>query len=122
MSTARNKPSSNPARSAGEGKTNAQFAPIVEAFHGDARVAQAHMFGSSALKVNGKVFAMLRKGGLVVKLPAERIEALIGAHLAERFDPGHGRLMKEWAAIKPKAKEQWLKLAKEARQFVASGK
>lgn len=78
------------------------------------------MFGSTALKVKGKVFAMMVKGDLVVKLPKERVEALIGAKLGAYFDPGHGRLMKEWVAIESKAEAQWLTLAKEAEQFVVS--
>ena len=100
---------------------DARFTPIIEAFHDSAGVSLARMFGSNGLKVSGKVFAMMVKGDLVVKLPKERVEALISAKLGEYFDPGHGRLMKEWVAIKPNAEAQWLKLAKEAQQFVVSG-
>lgn len=100
---------------------DARFTPIIEAFHNNARVSLARMFGSNGLKVSGKVFAMMVKDNLVVKLPKQRVEALISAKLGEYFDPGHGRLMKEWVAIKPKAEAQWLKLAKEAQQFVVSG-
>jgi TfoX/Sxy family transcriptional regulator of competence genes len=35
------------------------------------------MFGSPGLKVSGKVFSMLVKGRLVVKLPRQRVEAII---------------------------------------------
>jgi hypothetical protein len=52
---------------------------------------------------------MLSKGRLVVKLPRQRIDALVATGAGERFDPGHGRLMKEW-----------LPLAREALAFVAS--
>lgn len=100
---------------------DARFTPIIEAFQNNAEVSLARMFGSSGLKVSGKVFAMMVKGDLVVKLPKERVEALVSAKLGKYFDPGHGRLMKEWVAIKPKAAAQWLKLAKEAQRFVASG-
>jgi hypothetical protein len=34
-------------------------------------------FGSSALKINGSIFAMLSKDRLVVKRPSDRVEALI---------------------------------------------
>lgn len=101
--------------------TDARFTPIIEAFRNSTGVSLARMFGSSGLKVNGKVFAMMVKGGLVVKLPKERVEDLVKAKLGEYFDPGHGRLMKEWVAVKPKAEGQWLKLAKEAQKFVVSG-
>ena len=113
---ARKKPSSNTVPS----ETDTQFTPIIEAFRNDAQVSLARMFGSVGLKVNGKVFAMMVKGDLVVKLPKERVEILIGARLGEHFDPGHGRAMKEWVVLKPKERTQWLTLAKAAQQFVAS--
>jgi TfoX/Sxy family transcriptional regulator of competence genes len=48
------------------------------------------MFGSSGLKVGGKVFAMSVKNELVVKLPRERVDELVAAGAGSRFDPGHG--------------------------------
>lgn len=36
-------------------------------------ITTSRMFGASGLKVGGKVFALLVKGRLVVKLPRERI-------------------------------------------------
>jgi hypothetical protein len=109
---ARKKSSSNSV----PGESGSQFSPIVEAFRSNAQVSLGRMFGSVGLKVNDKVFAMMVKGALVVKLPRARVEALIGAHLGEPFDPGHGRLMKEWVAIKPTARAEWLRLAKEAQR------
>jgi TfoX N-terminal domain len=93
------------------------FAPIVQAFQKDTAVAPARMFGSDGLKVNGKVFAMLVKGDLVVKLPKERVQALTSQGLGHAFDPGHGRLMKEWVAIGQGKSAQWLTLAQEAYRF-----
>ena len=76
------------------------------------------MFSSSSvLNVNGKIFAMCRKGDLVVKLPRDRVDELIDARKGTRFDPGHGRIMKEWIVI-PAKKEDWQKLSKEAYTFV----
>ncbi|GAA5080765.1 hypothetical protein HNP84_006046 [Thermocatellispora tengchongensis] len=77
-------------------------------------------FGSSALKVGGRIFAMLVRGGLVVKLPSRRVEELVAAGAGERFDPGHGRPMREWLAVAPSAAEDWLALVHEAREFVAA--
>ncbi|MGI8552752.1 MAG: hypothetical protein ACR2PL_18485 [Dehalococcoidia bacterium] len=56
----------------------------------------------------------------MVKLPRQRVDALIAAGEGERFDPGHGRLMKEWVAIEPSSAEAWLPLAREAMPFVAA--
>jgi hypothetical protein len=73
------------------------------------------------LKVGGKIFAMLSsKGEFVVKLPKARVDALIASGDGERFDPGHGRLMKEWLAVEPTSEAEWLPLAREAMAFVAA--
>jgi len=78
-------------------------------------------FGSSGLKIQNKIFAMLVEGKLVVKLPKPLVDALISSGDGERFDPHHdGRLMKEWVAIESTSEEEWLSLAREAMEFVAS--
>ena len=77
-------------------------------------------FGSRGqLKVNNRIFAFVSKGRLVVKIPRHRVDALVAAGEAERFDPGHGRLMKEWLALRPTSELGWLPLAREAMEFVA---
>jgi TfoX/Sxy family transcriptional regulator of competence genes len=85
---------------------------------GDPAVSVGKMFGSEGLKVGGKVFAMLVKGKLVVKLPAAQIEPLIASAVAVYFDPGHGRLMKQWVAVLPSSHEDWLHLVTAAKTFV----
>jgi len=76
-------------------------------------------FGSSALKVDDKIFAMLVKGWLVVKLPQHRVDTLVTLGEGERYDPGGGRLMREGVTVGPEAEVPWLELACEARDFVA---
>ena len=75
-------------------------------------------FGAAGLKVDGKLFAMVSKGQVVFKLPKGRVDELVGEAKGERFDPGHGRLMKEWLALSPEAKVSWNGLGKEALAFV----
>jgi hypothetical protein len=75
-------------------------------------------FGSDALQVDGRIFAMARPGGLVFKLPAERVAALIGSGAGRPFDAGKGRPMKEWVVVGPDAAAQWPALAEEALAFV----
>ena len=101
----------------------ARFAALVETMlthagttHG-AGAGPQRAFGSTSLKTNGKIFAMLVNGRLVVKLDRRRVDELVAAGDGERFDPGHGRLMKEWVVIEPGGGD-WLALAKEARRFV----
>ena len=77
-------------------------------------------FGSLALKTGGKIFAMLVNERLVVKLPRHRVDGLVASGAGERFDPGHGRLMKEWLTIAPAHEDEWQALASEALAFVAS--
>jgi TfoX/Sxy family transcriptional regulator of competence genes len=86
----------------------------------DATLSTKKGFGSSALWVSGKIFAMLVRGQLVVKLPQQRVDAVVGSGGGQRFQPGTGRLMKEWLVLAPSLEEEWLNLATEALQFVSS--
>ena len=62
-------------------------------------VATTRMFGSDALSSGGKTFALLVNGRVVVKLPATRVSELVAPGAGQRFDPGPGRLMKEWIGL-----------------------
>jgi len=76
-------------------------------------------FGKTeGLRISGKIFAMLVGDELVVKLPKERVDELVDAGVAKRFDAGKGRPMKEWASIAPSASRRWRDLVDEARTFV----
>jgi hypothetical protein len=86
-----------------------------------AGVTAGTMFGARALKIQDKVFAMLVKGDLVVKLPRERVEQMVSSSSGRRFDPGHGRLMREWVAIPLGLKASWPRLVREAKDFVGHG-
>jgi hypothetical protein len=84
-------------------------------------VEQGTGFGSApGLRIKGKIFAMLVKGELVVKLPKDRVGELVSSGASAQFDPGHGRLMKEWASVPPDSTEDWERLASEALRFVGS--
>lgn len=79
------------------------------------------MFSSNAvLNVNGKIFAMFVRGCFVAKLPKERVDEIVRAGGGTHFDPGHGRLMKQWVSIVD-TRAPWLALAREALAFVRSG-
>jgi TfoX/Sxy family transcriptional regulator of competence genes len=99
---------------------DAIFHRLVEAQVDRPLVSVGRMFGSPVLKVQGKVFAMLVKGRLVVKLPRGRVEKLLASRLGEAFDPGHGKPSMEWVAVDAKARVRWESLVDEARDFVAS--
>jgi len=74
-------------------------------------------FGRSALRFQNKIFAMFVRGRLVVKLPADRIDALVASGDGVRFDANKGTPMKEWFSLDPGSGQEWLPLAREALEF-----
>jgi hypothetical protein len=95
------------------------FDAVVQAVEHDPPTGKARGFGSSGLKVGGKLFAMLVGERLVVKLAHDRVRELIADGSGMPFALGHGRLMREWVAIPASDGDQWIRLAEEARAFVA---
>lgn len=100
---------------------DSSFAPIARAFEKDRDVSLGKMFGSVGLRVNRRVFAMLVKGRFVAKLPKARVDELVAAGQGDCFDPGHGKLMREWVSV-PSGTAAWIDLAREAHTFVKGGK
>lgn len=75
-------------------------------------------FGSNALKVHGKIFAMRdARGQFVVKLPRDRVAGLVASGQAAPFETAPGRVMKEWAVVLMEA-ATWEGLAREAHAYV----
>jgi len=105
---------------------DARFAAVVDAFRDEPGVSlpsDGKGFGSSGLRVPGKICVMLSSGQqLVSKLPADRVDALLASGDGERYDPGHGRLMKEWVALKPSSSMGRLPLAREGLEFVSGAR
>ncbi len=101
-----------------------RFATLIEALLSYPDVtppSEGKAFGSSGLKIQNKIFAMLTGGRLVVKLPKSRVDMLVASGDGERFDPRkNGQFMKEWLTVEPASELEWLALAKEAMEFVAS--
>jgi len=76
-------------------------------------------FGSSALKVDGRIFAMFVRGRLVLKLPRGRVDELVAAGEGVRFDANKGTPMKEWLSLDPESGLVWRSLSDEALAFVS---
>ncbi|HEY1908785.1 MAG TPA: hypothetical protein VGG91_22270 [Myxococcaceae bacterium] len=116
--SARRRRSAPQASSGNTESSDSRFAAVVAAFSHDRRVTSGKMMASFGLRVGGKIFV------LVVKLPRERVDALIAAGRGHAFDPRRdGRLMKEWLVFHGD-EPPWLDLAREAYDFVggAAGK
>ena len=77
-------------------------------------------FGSTALTVEGRIFAMAVGGALVLKLPKERVDALVAGGAGEPFVGGNGRPMREWVALAQGPGTEDVELAEEALAFVRS--
>jgi hypothetical protein len=100
----------------------ASFEELVDALVGmrgvEPPMATDRGFGSSALKVDGRIFAMCPRENLVLKLPAARVTELIADDLGEPFDAGKGKPMREWLTVTDDDAATWLRLAHEAYRFV----
>lgn len=82
-------------------------------------ITEGKGFGSSGqLKVDGRIFAMLVQGELVLKLPRGRVDELVATGQGRHFDAGKGKPMREWFVLSPASKRSWADLAAEALAFV----
>jgi hypothetical protein len=95
----------------------AAFAELANHLLPEPDVSEGRIFASNGLKAHGRIFAMLSRERLVVKLPAERCTALVAGGAGVPFESG-GRRMREWVTLTdaPDA-GAWLALAQEALAF-----
>jgi hypothetical protein len=103
------------------GSAEARFGAIAKSLttlEGVTRGSGRRGFGSDALQVDGRIFAMLSHGRFVLKLPSERVAGLIARGDGAPFDAGKGRPMKEWVVLEPHTSRRWPSLAREAVAFV----
>lgn len=86
-------------------------------------VSGGRIWHNEGLTANGKIFAMLVRGRLVVKLPATRAAGLIVAGDGVAFEPRPGRPMRQWVVVEPPAdpadETGWRQLIDDAGRYVA---
>jgi hypothetical protein len=94
------------------------FGTLAGHFPGD-HVSRSTMMGLPCLRIDGRFFAAFdrRDDALLVKLPASRVDDLLGAGRAHPFAPA-GRRFREWAAIGTDLRDDWPELLREALAFV----
>jgi hypothetical protein len=97
-----------------------RYAQIIRTFLRRPGITQqGRGFGSPALKVRGKMFATLSPAGaFVVKLPRQRVDALVADGQGRPFEPGPGRVMTQWLELHAASDQDWTSLAEEALAFV----
>jgi uncharacterized protein YndB with AHSA1/START domain len=102
-----------------------RFGAVVRAFANepdvsppDTQLPSGRKFGSNGLKFRGKIFAMLSRDQLVVKLPEQRVTALVASGDGQRMVSGGAREMKEWLVLDARSGQDWFLLAREACEFV----
>ncbi len=74
-------------------------------------------FGSTALRFDRRIFAMLVRGRLVVKLPKARVDALVAQGSGVPFDANKGTPMREWLSLHPTSGPGWASFAREALAY-----
>jgi hypothetical protein len=101
-------------------KAEERYGDLLDAFNdvdGVTLPAGGSGFGRSALRYRGRIFAMLVRGRLVLKLLEERVDELTGAGHGVRFDASKGTPMKEWLSLDPESALDWQPLAEQALAF-----
>jgi hypothetical protein len=88
----------------------------------DPAVGRSTMMGYPCVRRAGRFFASFdtRAEALVVKLPPERVAALVADGTGEPFTP-NGRVFRGWATIPEPDPHMWEQLLAEARHYAAPG-
>jgi TfoX/Sxy family transcriptional regulator of competence genes len=81
-------------------------------------VTAGSMFGSRGLRTGKKFFAVWWHDQLVLKLPPDQSQELVGGGGARPFEPMAGRPMNGWVIVDPSP--DWPSLVDDARAFVES--
>ena len=73
-----------------------------------------------SLKIRTKMFVFAKGKNIVLKLPKERVSELLNSGEGLPYDPGNGKIMKEWVIIPPELSKKWVSLTVEAMKFAKS--
>lgn len=97
----------------------AAFAVLFDELSVAGDVERTVLFGSRAIRVQGKIFVTLRHGALIARLGADEVDERVLAGDGVRFDPsGKGRAMKDWLESNAEH-DEWVELGLAALAFTA---
>ncbi len=84
-------------------------------------VQRGTMMGYPCLRFEGRFFACQHRQsrGLIVKLPKERVTALVESDAGRSFAPS-GRVFREWVEVAGTDEAAWAARLEEAQAFAAS--
>jgi hypothetical protein len=108
----------------GEEELRERYDDLIDALVGAPGVtppSRKSGFGRSAIRYQGKIFAMLVRGRLVLKLPEQRVGELVADGHGVPFDANKGVPYREWFSLDPDDDHDWLKLATEGLEFARAG-
>lgn len=85
----------------------------------DPRIARGTIMGGPCARVAGEFLALVdfKGSGLVVKLPADRVQALVDEGVGRPFSPA-GRVFREWVSVPEPDRARWTALLREGVAFV----
>jgi hypothetical protein len=108
---------SNPPRTSSAEKESLFWA-LAERLLDEPLVSRSTMMGFPCLRLDGRFFASIDRNSndLVVKLTAERVDALVSSGLGKVFAPNH-RVFRQWVAIPTPHPDLWAGLMEEAKAF-----
>lgn len=95
------------------------WALIDELSVDDPRIEAGTIMGRRCARVAGEFLGLVdyQGSGLVVKLPRDRVTALIDAGVGQSFAPA-GRVFKEWVSVPRSHRRRWKALLLEGVEFV----
>jgi hypothetical protein len=108
----------SPPETAGGDEASELYDELTDDLLYDPAVGRATMMGFPCVRLAGRFLATYdgRAGCLVLKLPRERVAALIANGSGETFAPA-GKAFREWVSIHTIDRDLWQQLLAEAVQF-----
>jgi hypothetical protein len=94
------------------------FDQIAASYASEPGVTYGLGWHNEGLKVDGRIFAMVVRDGLVVKVPADQAADLVEAGQGAAFEPRPGRKMREWVVIDRLDPTSWRRLIADAHHYV----